>query len=107
VLVERDHVLTALRELSGDAAGGAGRPVFLGNETGVGKTALGGALTAAVPEGIVVRRGACDSFATAEALGGPVTLDDSARRRSANPGRLRRALPALLGWLSRRTRSSA
>jgi MFS family permease len=51
VLVERDHVLTALRELSGDAAGGAGRPVFLGSETGVGKTALGGAPDRGGPRG--------------------------------------------------------
>ena len=67
--MERDHVLTALRELANDAAGGAGRLVFLGGEAGVGKTALAAALTAETPEGIVVRRGACDSLATPEALG--------------------------------------
>lgn len=38
MLVERDHVLTALRELANDAAAGAGRLVFLGGEAGVGKT---------------------------------------------------------------------
>jgi DNA-binding CsgD family transcriptional regulator/tetratricopeptide (TPR) repeat protein len=69
VLVERDHVLTALRELANDAAAGAGRLVLLGGEAGVGKTTLAAALTAETPEGIVVRRGACDSLATAEALG--------------------------------------
>jgi DNA-binding CsgD family transcriptional regulator/tetratricopeptide (TPR) repeat protein len=69
VLVERDHVLAALRELADDAATGAGRLIFLGGEAGVGKTTLAGALTADPPEGTAVRRGACDSLSTAEALG--------------------------------------
>jgi hypothetical protein len=69
VLFERDEVLAALRELADDAAAGAGRLVFVGGEAGVGKTMLAGALTADAPDGTVVRRGACDSLSTAEALG--------------------------------------
>jgi hypothetical protein len=69
VLVERDDVLAALRELVDDASTGAGRLVLVGGEAGVGKTTLAGALTAEARDGTVVRRGACDSLSTAEALG--------------------------------------
>jgi DNA-binding CsgD family transcriptional regulator len=69
VLVERDDVLAALRELADDAATGAGRLVFVGGEAGVGKTTLAGALTVEAPAGTAVRQGACDSLSTAEALG--------------------------------------
>ena len=62
-------MLAALREFANDAAAGAGRLVFLGGEAGVGKTTLAGALTAEAPDRFVVRRGACDSLTTAEALG--------------------------------------
>ncbi|HEX2306976.1 MAG TPA: AAA family ATPase [Jatrophihabitantaceae bacterium] len=69
MLVERDDVLAALRELADDAATGAGRLVFVGGEAGVGKTTLAGALTVEAPAGTAVRQGACDSLSTAEALG--------------------------------------
>lgn len=98
MLVERDHVLTALRELANDAAAGAGRLVFLGGEAGVGKTTLAGALTAEAPDGTVVRRGACDSLTTAEALGPLLDAtpeiagdlgEDSTLRRGAERGEIR------------------
>jgi predicted ATPase len=101
VLVERDHVLTALRELANDAAAGAGRLVFLGGEAGVGTTTLAGALTAEAPDGTVVRRGACDSLTTAEALGPlldatPEIADDLGEDSTLSRSRLFRRIQDVL-----------
>jgi DNA-binding CsgD family transcriptional regulator/tetratricopeptide (TPR) repeat protein len=69
VLLEREHVLARLTALLVESSTGAGRLVFLAGEAGVGKTAVVAALSAAVPAGVLVRSGACDSITTAAALG--------------------------------------
>src|SRR6478735_4899041 len=48
---------------------GNGTLVFLAGEAGVGKTAVVAALAAAVPAGVRVRSGGCDSITTAAPLG--------------------------------------
>jgi DNA-binding CsgD family transcriptional regulator/tetratricopeptide (TPR) repeat protein len=68
VLIEREHVLGRLTALIDDAAAGSGRLVFLTGEAGIGKTSVVAALTDLAQGRLAVRRGACDSVATA-ALG--------------------------------------
>ena len=69
MLLEREHVLARLTALLDESSGGAGRMVFLAGEAGVGKTAVVTALAAAVPAGVRVRSGSCDSITTTAALG--------------------------------------
>jgi DNA-binding CsgD family transcriptional regulator/tetratricopeptide (TPR) repeat protein len=69
VLIEREHVLGRLTVLLDDAAAGSGRLVFLTGEAGIGKTSVVAALTEVAQGRLAVRRGACDSVATAAALG--------------------------------------
>lgn len=72
MLVEREYFLAALTRLLDEAVTGRGRLAFLGGEAGVGKTALVSALAAAAGDRVAVRRGGCDSLATAAPLG-PLT----------------------------------
>jgi DNA-binding CsgD family transcriptional regulator/tetratricopeptide (TPR) repeat protein len=69
VLIEREHVLGRLTALLDDAAAGSGRLVFLTGEAGIGKTSVVAALTEVAHGRLAVRRGACDSVATAAPLG--------------------------------------
>jgi DNA-binding CsgD family transcriptional regulator len=69
VLIEREHVLGRLTALLDDAAAGSGRLVFLTGEAGIGKTSVVAALADAARGRLAVRSGACDSVATAAALG--------------------------------------
>ncbi|MCW2506943.1 MAG: family ATPase [Modestobacter sp.] len=69
MLIEREHVLGRLTGLLDDAAAGSGRLVFLTGEAGIGKTSVVAALTEVAHGRLAVRRGACDSVATAAALG--------------------------------------
>jgi DNA-binding CsgD family transcriptional regulator/tetratricopeptide (TPR) repeat protein len=69
VLIEREHVLGRLTALLDEAVAGSGRLLFLTGEAGIGKTSVVAELTRVAAGRLAVRSGACDSVATAAALG--------------------------------------
>lgn len=69
VLVERDSQLTALRSWLDEAAGGAGRVVFVGGEAGAGKSALVTDFCQSLGTGVPVYLGACEPLSVARPLG--------------------------------------
>ncbi|HEV2530019.1 MAG TPA: AAA family ATPase [Thermomicrobiales bacterium] len=68
VLLERDDHLAALERALGEAAAGRGSLLFVGGETGVGKTALVERFRQGVRHPVRVFTGACDSLSTPRPL---------------------------------------
>jgi predicted ATPase len=69
VLLERDEVLTAVREAAIAAAGGEGRLVLLTGEAGIGKSALLQRLLDELPIAARVWTGSCERLFAARPLG--------------------------------------
>jgi DNA-binding CsgD family transcriptional regulator len=69
ILLERDDALGVLRKAAAEAAGGAGRVLWVVGEAGVGKSALVSAFSAEVAGGMRVLTGACDALFTPRPLG--------------------------------------
>ena len=68
-LIEREGQLGALRAWLADAAGGAGRLVFVGGEAGAGKSALVGEFCRSLPPDVPVYLGACEPLSALRPLG--------------------------------------
>jgi predicted ATPase len=101
VLIEREHFLESLTSLLDAAVGGTGRFVFLGEESGAGKTALADAVVEAASGRLTVRRGGCDHVTTPAALGPlvdavPELADVIQGEAAVSRARLFRQLRALL-----------
>jgi DNA-binding CsgD family transcriptional regulator/tetratricopeptide (TPR) repeat protein len=68
-LLERDEPLAELHRLRAEAAGGAGRLVFVEGEAGVGKTSLLRAFRESAPPPTRMLLGSCDPLSTPRPLG--------------------------------------
>jgi DNA-binding CsgD family transcriptional regulator/tetratricopeptide (TPR) repeat protein len=68
-LIEREAQLDALRSWLAEAAGGAGRLVFVGGEAGAGKSALVGEFCRSLPSAVPVYLGACEPLSAPRPLG--------------------------------------
>ena len=68
-LVEREAALAALRAALDGVRDGGGQVVLVGAEAGGGKTSAVEAFLAALPGGVLVKRGWCDGISTPRPLG--------------------------------------
>jgi DNA-binding CsgD family transcriptional regulator/tetratricopeptide (TPR) repeat protein len=68
-LLEREHVLAALRDYTTEARAGEGRMVVVAGEAGIGKSALIERLLVTLDDGIGSARAECDGLFTPRALG--------------------------------------
>lgn len=68
-LLEREHLLTALREQALAGSRGDGRMVFIGGEAGVGKTSLVNAFSRELASDWTVLTGACEPMTAQRPLG--------------------------------------